>query len=113
MSHGDSQILFPLEILPQLKDLRAKTWRDFVEGFLQIDDGVMRKIAMEVTLSRLVGCLNCEADSFKAMRGCLPCARQSLKRFKGSDATIVKLFRETEKEIDTYLNTNKLTYKSK
>jgi hypothetical protein len=112
MSNSDPQILFPLEILPQLKDMRTQKWHDFVEGFLEKNDGAMGRIAMEVTLSRLVGCTNCEADSFKAMRGCLPCARQALKRFKESDATIMRIFRETEKEIDNYLSTHNLIYKS-
>jgi len=42
-------------------------------------------------------------DSYKAMQGCVACAIQNVRRFKGTDAALLKLYREALKEVKAYL----------
>ncbi len=107
---ADQRILFPLEILPELKEVRTAVWRDFIDDFSEKPTAIITRVAMEITMSRLVGCMNCEADSFRAMRGCLACARQSIKRCKEPDEAIIEVFHQTEGEIEEFIKTNNLVY---
>jgi hypothetical protein len=52
---------------------------------------------------RLNGCLECETDSYRAMRGCDACALQTLRRYKGSDSDLLNKFDEALQDIREYL----------
>lgn len=53
---------------------------------------------------RLNGCLECETDSYRAMKGCDACAIQTLRRYKGPDSDLMKLFQQALAEIRDQLD---------
>ncbi len=113
MTTEEFQLLFPLEILPEIKDIRTKTWKGFLENYQQGENTLVTTVALVITLTRLVGCATCEADSFRAMRGCVACAKQSLKRNKDSDDTIIDSFHQCERQVVQFLKVNDLEYELK
>jgi len=63
----------------------------------------MEKLAFSLMMIRIDGCLNCETDSYRAMRGCRDCARQSLRRLKASDEELLELYGKALEDVRAYL----------
>jgi hypothetical protein len=103
MYQSDTEMLFPSRVIPALKYLRGAAWRSLVERVARQEDGARDDLAFSLMMIRLNGCLTCHADSYRAMRGCTACAQQSVGRCKETDAGMVKLFREAQKDVDEYL----------
>lgn len=94
-----NDILFPRHVIPALKQLRGELWRDLVERIHKLPENHEETLAFMLMMIRLNGCLNCETDSYRAMRGCTACAQQSLRRYKGEDSDLLELFEKTLLEI--------------
>ncbi len=103
MYQSDTEMLFPSRVIPTLKHLRGRSWKDLVETVAARPDGDEATLAFGLMMIRLNGCLTCHADSYRAMRGCTLCAQQAVTRFKESDDGLVKLYRKAHKEIRLYL----------
>ena len=101
--YSDSELLFPTYAIPHLKDLRGPAWRKVVEHVLSLEESHPEMLALSLMMIQLDGCLNCEADSYKAMRGCVACAMQNIKRFKGSDRDLIKRYNDALKEVKAYM----------
>lgn len=103
MYQTDTEMLFPSRVIPTLKHLRGKAWKELVEKVAKQPDGSTETLAFGLMMIRLNGCLSCHADSYRAMRGCTACAQQSVARFKEADDAMLKLYRAAEKDVNGYL----------
>ncbi len=103
MFNTDTDMLFPLRIVPSLGDLRGDEWQKLVQRISEDKVDNSEKIAFTYLMVKMAGCANCNADSFRAMRGCTQCSRQIIKRFKGSDQDLLKSYHECHTEVKNYL----------
>ncbi len=103
MYQSDTEMLFPTRVIPALKNLRGRSWKDLVEGVATEPDGAEGTLAFGLMMIRLNGCLTCHSDSYRAMRGCTICAQQSIARFKDTDEGLVRLYKNAQKDVALYL----------
>jgi hypothetical protein len=106
MYHEDAEMLFPMRVVPSLGDLRGVPWKHLVARIAELDEDDSDALAFGLMMIRLSGCLNCQADSFRALRGCTACARQAILRYRGTDQELQRLFEKSRKEIQIYLDGN-------
>ena len=92
MFNEDTDILFPPRVIPHLRDLRGRAWRDLVSRVEQFHTDKVERTAFVLLMARLAGCITCSADSYRAMRGCTQCAIQTIRRFRGSDEELMESF---------------------
>ncbi len=90
--YTNNEILFPRHAVPALRDVRGIHWQALVERVIDLPEMHEESLAFVLMMIRLNGCLNCETDSYRAMRGCTACAHQALRRFKGEDAELISMF---------------------
>ncbi len=102
MYNSDTELLFPLRVIPELRSLRGPVWRDLVDQVTSPEADPLDQMAFVLVMVRLGGCVPCNADSFRAMRGCTQCARQTVRRFKGTDQELVNQFQAARKEVKNY-----------
>jgi len=100
-----TEILFPPKSLHQLREAAGPEWQKLVEHVSTLDEAHPESLALTLTIIRLDGCLECETDSFRAMRGCVLCAQQTLKRFRKNEKELLKLYKEALKDVQAYLKT--------
>jgi hypothetical protein len=103
MYHEDAEMLFPMRVVPSLGDLRGAVWKRLVARVSALDEDEAEALAFGLMMIRLGGCLNCQADSFRALRGCTACARQAILRYRGTDQELLRLYEKSRKEIQSYL----------
>lgn len=103
MYQSDTEMLFPTRVIPTLKHLRGRAWQDLVATVAGRPDGDEATLAFGLMMIRLNGCLNCHADSYRAMRGCTTCAQQAVGRYKDTDDGLVKLYHKAIHEVRLYL----------
>jgi hypothetical protein len=101
--YNNNELLFPAYVIPKLKDLRGLEWRKLVERVAKLPEDHPESLAFSLMMMRLDGCINCETDSFKAMRGCALCAMQNIRRFKGRDSDLLSLYQQARQEVAEYL----------
>ena len=99
MYSNETQILFPLSVIPSLTDLRGERWKALIERLIVLDDLSLEKIAFSLMMIRLNKCMRCQADSYRAMRGCVRCSQGTIRRFNGEDNELVTLFEGTRSEV--------------
>jgi hypothetical protein len=103
MYNSDTDLLFPLRVVPSLAGMRGEDWRVLLDRVTSANASLADQMSFVLMMVRMGGCVGCNADSFRAMKGCTQCARQNVKRFKGSDQDLMELFNQTHKEVDQYL----------
>ncbi len=103
MYQSDTEMLFPSRVIPALRDLRGKTWRELVDRMCEEEEGSADNLAFCLMMIRLDGCLTCHSDSYRALRGCTLCAQQAVARFKGSDADLLRQFKQARTDVVQYL----------
>ena len=99
-----NEIMFPPEVIKELQDMRGDLWQALVKRVLQHPDTHEEKLAFVLMMVRLDGCLECETDSYRAMRGCDLCAIQTLRRYKGPDSDLINLFNQALDDIRQFKN---------
>jgi hypothetical protein len=75
-----------------LRGLRGEGWQALVDRVAKLPETHEETLAFMLTMIRLNGCVNCEMDSFRALRGCATCAVQVLRRYKGDDSDLLALY---------------------
>jgi hypothetical protein len=107
MFNSDTELFFPIRVIPSLRDIRGKGWEKLIDhlGSKSVDE--IEEIAFTSLVVKLAGCAGCDADSFRAMRGCTQCARLVLKRFKGSDEDLIAQYELSKSEVSEYLKKRK------
>lgn len=101
--YADNELMFPPYAIPQLQEARGEKWKELVERVMVLPEDDPRALALSLTMIRLDGCMNCETDSYRAMRGCVPCALQSLRRFKGTDEDLLERYNTALEDVQAYL----------
>jgi hypothetical protein len=108
-----TEILFPPRVIPLLRDASGPEWRKLVDRVAALDETHPESLALSLAMIRLNGCLECETDSFRAMRGCAACALQTVRRFRGSrERELLKAYQAALKDVQAYL-TEKQTAKAR
>ncbi|MDR3577344.1 MAG: hypothetical protein P4L50_26075 [Anaerolineaceae bacterium] len=102
MYNSDTELLFPVRLIPGLGALRGETWKNLVDGLSGADPDPLGQLGFVLMMVRLNGCVACNADSYRAMRGCTQCARQTIRRFRGNDAELLEQFEQARLEVENY-----------
>lgn len=102
--NSDTEILFPIRVIPSLRDLRGDDWRNLIDQLTSKEVEQNNLAAFSLMMARLGGCAGCNADSFRAMRGCTLCARLTIKRFKGKDGELLELYRNACKDVAEFMS---------
>ncbi len=100
MSNSDSNLIFPVRLIPALLHSRGEAWQRLVRQAL---DGNVDQTAFVLTVARLAGCSTCHADTLRALRGCSQCARQSVNRYRGNDQELVELYHQAHRDVLQFL----------
>ncbi len=108
MNNPDTELLFPMRVIPSLGDLRGDKWRQLVIMASDLPEYNAKKIAFSALVIKLAGCVGCSADSFRALRGCTQCSKLVIKRYKGSDDDLLKLYNDTLIDIKNVLEKREL-----
>jgi hypothetical protein len=106
MYHEDTEMLFPMRVVPSLSDLRGVGWKRLIARVSELEEDDPDALAFGLMMIRLSGCVTCQADSYRALRGCTACARQAILRYRGNDQDITRQYEKARKEIQIYLNGN-------
>jgi hypothetical protein len=86
-----------------LRDMRGEEWRDLIDRVTVVPDNHPDKLAFVLMMVRLNICMECETDSYRAMRGCAMCATQTLRRYHGSDKELFKMYDKAMTDVQAYL----------
>lgn len=98
-----TEIMFPSSVIPSLRDACGSELRGLVDQVRHLDETSPESLAFSLMMIRLNGCLECETDSFRAMRGCAACALQSVRRYRTNDRELVQLYGAALGEVETFL----------
>ena len=101
--YAKNELMFPPYVIPMLRDQRGPEWQKLVDRVLSVEEDHPEALAFCLMMIRLDGCMECETDSYRAMRGCAACAIQTLRRYKGNDRDLLKLYNAAQKEVDEFL----------
>ena len=99
MYNSDTELLFPSRVIPELRDLRNKPWRELVSRVADTKPDEVDHLGFVLMMVEVNGCKSCNSDSFRAMRGCTQCTFQNVRRFKEPDSELVKMFNQSRKKI--------------
>lgn len=103
MYNPDTEILFPLRVLPSLRSIHGEEWQRLVDQILANDCPIKERYTFALMMVKMCGCVGCNADSFRAMRGCSQCARQTVRRNRSSDQELTDQYRLIHKEVIAYM----------
>lgn len=98
-----AEIMFPPSVIPTLRDAAGPEWRTLVDRVSRLDETHPESLALSLTMIRLDGCLECETDSFRAMRGCAACALQNVRRYRRNERELLRLYRTALKDVQAFL----------
>ena len=101
--YANNEILFPNYVIPLLRDMRGDDWRDLIDRVVALPPDHPKMLAFVLAMIRLSGCMECETDSYRAMRGCAMCAAQTLRRYHDPDAGLLKAYDEALADVQAYL----------
>jgi hypothetical protein len=102
--YSENELLFPAQVIPQLRQSRGDEWQDLVDQVTRLPEDHPESLGFALMMVKLNGCLSCETDSYRAMKGCLSCARQVLHRHKGNDASLIQRYQRAVEEVSEYLD---------
>jgi len=108
MYNTDTELLYPMRVTSSLRSVRDEKWCSLVDHIVSKESRPQEQLAFTLMMVRLDGCINCNTDSFRAMRGCTQCAKQNIKRFRGNDDELFDQYEQAIIEVDKYLTTRKL-----
>lgn len=100
--YAQNDIIFPHRAIPVLRKMRGAEWHALVDHVLSLPESHEETLAFMLMMIHLNGCIECETDSYRAMRGCDMCAIQTLRRYKGSDKDLLEKFNEALTAVRDY-----------
>lgn len=109
MYNPDTELLFPLRVIPELASLRGPEWSELVERVSSKEAEQLDKLAFVLLMVGLGGCVTCNADSYRARQGCTQCAQRAVRRFHESDQELLEMYNQCHTRIKYYLQ---VEYKS-
>lgn len=102
--NSDTDLMFPLRVIPHLRGLRGDVWKSIIDSLLDEKAPIISLAAFTLLMVKLGGCQACSVDSYRGMRGCTQCARQTIRRYRGNDQDMLRLFQQSQTEVERYLN---------
>lgn len=105
--YAKNELMFPPYVIPMLREQRGPEWKKLVERVLSLEEDHPEVLAFCLMMIRLDGCLDCETDSYRAMRGCETCAVQTLRRHKGNDKDLLKLYKDALRDVQEFVVASK------
>jgi hypothetical protein len=102
MLNPDTELIFPIRILPKLINLRGEIWEKNITEVLETND-LVSQVGMIVLMIKVAGCITCNADSYRAIRGCTLCSQQAIKRYKGTDKELSQIFRKSCTKVKKFI----------
>ena len=99
----NTEIMFPPKVIPSLRDACGPEWRGLVDRVTQLEETDSQSLAFSLMMIRLDGCLECETDSYRAMRGCAACALQTVRRYRSNERELLRLYGTALKDVEAYL----------
>lgn len=103
MINNDTELLFPLRVIPALQNMRSVEWQQLIEHLLSPGVQELEQIAFTAIAAKLCGCSACNADSFRAMKGCTQCARLTFKRNRMSDRELLEQYQAAFEDVRTFI----------
>lgn len=103
MLNSDTEILFPIHLIPALRDLRGEKWAQLIDQLSSPGVDEADLVAFSLMMVKLGSCNACNADSFRAMRGCRHCAILTIRRYRFPDEELIELFNVTKQDVGEYL----------
>jgi len=100
-----NEILFPNYVIPLLRDMRGPEWRTLVDRVMTLPTDHPETLAFVLMMVRMNQCMECETDSYRAMRGCAMCATQTLRRYHGADRELLKAYGKAMTDVQAFLVT--------
>lgn len=98
-----TEIMFPARVIPTLQKACGPEWQHLVDKVTPLDENHPESLAFSLMMIRLNGCLECETDSFRAMRGCDTCALQTVRRCRSKERELLKAYKVALKDVEAYL----------
>ena len=108
-----TEIMFPPHLIPTLRKACGPEWERLVDKVSPLEETHPESLAFSLTMIRLNGCLECETDSFRAMRGCDTCALQTVRRCRNKERDLLKSYKVALKDVEAYLESPANAPKSK
>ncbi len=103
--YASNEILYPSYVTPILREMRGEEWRSLIDRVTTLPNDHPETLAFVLMMVRLNGCMECETDSYRAMRGCAMCATQTLRRYHGSDRELLKAYDKALADVQAWLVT--------
>ena len=97
-----TELLFPPHLIPGLKGLRGKEWRELVEQIASLPETDPDTLAFCLMMIRLNACMGCISGSYRFMRGCELCSQQTIARFQGTDEELIALFHQAKQDLELH-----------
>lgn len=101
--YADNELLIPPHVVNHLQNARGAEWGSLVDSVSRLPEDHTERLAFSLMMIRLDGCLNCETDSYRAMKGCVACAKQTLRRYKGSDRELRVEYEKALVDVESFL----------
>lgn len=101
--YATNELMFPAYVIPELADSRGQEWHDLITRLSALPETDVEVLAFMLMMIRLNGCMECETDSYRAMRGCSACALQTLRRYKGPDRDLLNAYHNALQDMKNYL----------
>ena len=111
MYNSDTDLLFPMRVIPHLKKLRDEDWRALVEQVMETEADPINQAAFVLMMTRMGGCQTCNTHSFRAMRGCTQCGQQTIRRYRGSDSDLIESYSKAREEVEKHLQKRRTAIK--
>lgn len=111
--YTSNELMFPPKVIPLLQDTRGPEWQRLVDKVAALPEEHPESLAFTLMMVRLDGCLECETDSYRAMRGCWLCAVQTLRRYKGSDKELLARYKDALKDVVAYFGADAASLRKK
>ena len=106
MHNPDTELVFPLRVLPMLRSFRGEKWRQIINKVISGDANIVEETAISMVMMDVTGCLTCNSDSFRAIKGCTKCAKHALRKSKHSDQDLLQMFETAKESVKAYLKMN-------
>ncbi len=103
MYHSDTEIIYPMRVTPDLRDLRGELWCNLVDRVLASPEGSIDHLAFNLLIIRMCNCVNCHTNSYRALRGCTICAKHAVMRFRENDSNLVKCYDRAYRDVSEFM----------
>jgi hypothetical protein len=101
--YADNELLFPPYVISRLRNAGGERWTELVDRVRKLPEDDPERLSFCLMMVRFLGCVNCETDSYRAMRGCTACALQGMRRHKEGDRPLLERLEKAAAELNQYL----------